>query len=251
MDRLCRRTGWSLSFNLAYGVLNGVMGFVTHSWWMITLCVYYILLSVMRFATLRIRKADRFIRRFCGGLLIALSVSLIGTTVLSVVTDRGVRYHEIMMIAIALYAFTKIVLSIIHLVKAKRSDSETLHILRNIGFADALVSIFSLQRSMLVTFEGMTAENIRLMNLLTGAGVCLMVFLLGINLVGGRCVEMAKSKLVKANEKIAETVVKGYKAVENAVVGGYTKVEDRFVEQYLTRDGETVEEAKKRLKEKE
>ena len=47
---------------------------------------------------------------------------------------------------------------------------------------------------------------------------------------------MAKSKLVKANEKIAENVV-----------GGYKKIEDKFVDEFLTRDGETVEEAKQRL----
>jgi len=31
-------------------------------------------------------------------------------------------------------------------------------------------------------------------------------------------------------------------------VGGYKKVEDKFVEQYLTKEGETVSEAKERLK---
>ncbi len=59
---------------------------------------------------------------------------------------------------------------------------------------------------------------------------------------------MAQSKIVKANEKIAETVAGAYKKVEGAVVGGYTKVEDAFVDRFLTRDGETVEEAKARLK---
>ena len=34
---------------------------------------------------------------------------------------------------------------------------------------------------------------------------------------------MAKSKLVKANEKIAEEVVKGYKKIEDGVVEGYTR----------------------------
>lgn len=69
---------------------------------------------------------------------------------------------------------------------------------------------------------------------------------------------MAKSKLVKANEKIAEAVVGGYKKIEEGAVGGYKKIEegavkgfgkivDGFVDQYLTRDGESVEEAKKRL----
>lgn len=59
---------------------------------------------------------------------------------------------------------------------------------------------------------------------------------------------MAKSKIVQANEKIAETVVGAYEKIEGAVVGGYAKVEDAFVDRYLTRDGETVEEAKARLK---
>lgn len=35
--------------------------------------------------------------------------------------------------------------------------------------------------------------------------------------------------------------------IEKGVVDGYTKIGDKFVEQYLTRDGETVAEAKKRL----
>ena len=36
--------------------------------------------------------------------------------------------------------------------------------------------------------------------------------------------------------------------LDNEVVSGYTKFEDKFVDQYLTKDGETVEEAKARLK---
>ena len=62
---------------------------------------------------------------------------------------------------------------------------------------------------------------------------------------------MAKSKLVQANEKIAEGVVGGYKKIENSVVGTYQKIEDKFVDQFLTKDGETVSDAKARLKEEE
>lgn len=59
---------------------------------------------------------------------------------------------------------------------------------------------------------------------------------------------MAKSKIVKANEKIAKSVTEGYSKIEQAVVGSYTKLEDKFVEQYLTKDGESVPEAKERIK---
>lgn len=59
---------------------------------------------------------------------------------------------------------------------------------------------------------------------------------------------MAKSKLVQANKKIEKAVVGGYEKIEEAVVSGYTKIEDKFVDCFLTKEGESVEEAKKRLK---
>ncbi len=57
-----------------------------------------------------------------------------------------------------------------------------------------------------------------------------------------------KSKLVKANKKIEDAVVGGYQNIEDTVVGGYKKIEDAFVDRYLTNEGESVEDAKKRLK---
>ena len=70
---------------------------------------------------------------------------------------------------------------------------------------------------------------------------------------------MAVSKLVEANRKIEEAVTSGfgkiedavtggYRKIEDSVVSGYTKIEDAFVERYLIRDGETLEEAKARLR---
>ena len=66
------------------------------------------------------------------------------------------------------------------------------------------------------------------------------------------------SKFVEANEKIAEKVVEGYKKIEDGVVGGYKKIEDgvvegfgkvtdKCVEKLFAKEGESVEDAKKRL----
>ena len=43
----------------------------------------------------------------------------------------------------------------------------------------------------------------------------------------------------------------GNKKIEKGVVDGYTKIEDAFIDRFLTREGETVEDARNRLKEKE
>jgi len=59
------------------------------------------------------------------------------------------------------------------------------------------------------------------------------------------------SKIENTNKKIEEAVVGGYQKVEEAVVGGYKKVEDKFVDTFLKKDGETIEEAKERIKEEQ
>ena len=55
--------------------------------------------------------------------------------------------------------------------------------LRNIALSDACVSIFALQRSMLVSFGYMSERDICIFNAVIGAVICVIVFLLGLNLV--------------------------------------------------------------------
>ena len=183
MDRTLKLTLASLSFNIAFATYHIVMGLLTSSWWLLTLGSYYLVLSIVRFVVLRSKSKERFIAKFTGWMLIILSIPLAGTVILSVVRDRGHELHMIVMIAMAAYAFTKITLATINLIKARRSTSATLITLRNISFADAFVSIFALQRSMLVSFEGMTEAEIVIMNATLGSAVCVIVFLLGMNLL--------------------------------------------------------------------
>ena len=256
----------SLAFNASYALGNCIIGFINSSWWFITVGAYYAVLTVTRYSVLQIRRkaggnynTELFARRITGILLVVLSFCIVGVNIMSAVKDRGTAFDVIVMITIATYTFTKITISIIGMVKAKRSVSPVLKTLRNISLADACVSVYTMQRSMLVTFPGMEAADILLLNIFTGTAVWIVVLLLGINLIGGKYTDMAKSKMVKANEKIAEAVtggykkiekgvVDGYKKIEHGVVGGYTKLEDKFVDAYLTKDGETVEEAKIRIK---
>ena len=51
---------------------------------------------------------------------------------------------------------------------------------------------------------------------------------------------LMKSKIVEANEKI-----------QDGAVNGFSKIEDSFISRYLLREGESIEEAKERLKREE
>lgn len=273
MKLSARRMVWvSFAANALFAAGHLALGLYTASWWFIVICEYHLLLGVMRFILLRKTAWTnaQTPARFTGIMFLFVSLCLTGTVILCAVRDRGTKYHEIVMITLALYAFSKVTLAIINLCKARGHTAPTLRALRCISLADALVSICSLQRSMLVSFEGMRAGSIRLFNILTGSGICIIIFVFGLNLIGGKRINMAKSKIIAAGEKIAENVaegykkiekgvvdgyksiekgvVDGYKAIEKGVVDGYTRLEDKFVDKYLTHEGETVEEAKARLK---
>ena len=183
MDKTLKIALASLMLNTAFATYHLVFGIVTSSWWLLTLGSYYLILSIVRFVVLLFKFKERFIAKFAGWMLILLSIPLAGTVILSVVRDRGHELHMIVMIAMAVYAFTKITLATINLVKSRRSTLATIITLRNISFADAFVSIFALQRSMLVSFEGMTEAEIVIMNATFGSAVCIVVFLLGLNLI--------------------------------------------------------------------
>ena len=252
--------------NSACAIAFMVLGLCVHSWWFVTVGAYYTVLAAARFSVLKISRdakgdtsTELFSKKITGILLIVLSFCLVGINILAAVKDRGTAFHKIVMIAIATYTCVKVTLAVMGMVKARKIASPAVKTQRNIALSEAIVSIYTLQRSMLVSFPGMSLSEIRLFNILTGTAVWFAVLILGINLIGGKRVDMAKSKIAQANEKIAKSVTDGYKKIEKGVVGGYkkiekgvvngyTKIEDKFIDAYLTKDGETVEEAKERLK---
>lgn len=57
--------------------------------------------------------------------------------------------------------------------------------------------------------------------------------------------------VIEGYKKIEEGVVSGYKKIEGGVVEGFTKVNDKFIEKLFAKEGESVEDAKKRLSSEE
>ena len=53
--------------------------------------------------------------------------------------------------------------------------------------------------------------------------------------------------VVGTYKKIEDSVVGSYKKIENGAIEGFQKVSDGFIDKFLTKEGETVEEAKERM----
>lgn len=182
MVRLC------FLVNLFYAVCNGVLGVLNRSLWLISMCAYYTVLSTMRFsAVLCTRKGGRasseeteyFVMRLSGALLMLLSGVLAGVNAVSLAQNIAAKHGEIIMISIAAYTFYKITISVVRAVRGRKEKAPLPAVIRSIGYADVAASVLTLQRSMLVSFEGMSAAKARWMNILAGAAVCLFIFALG------------------------------------------------------------------------
>lgn len=192
-DRVILSAAAGLGANLAYALYHGAVGITVGSLWFLLLCAYYLMLGAVRFATVLYGSqhktgpeaafSEQFLFRFVGGMLTLLAAVLAFSVYLSFQYDVAAAHSEIMMITIATYTFYKSTMAAVNAAKARKQRSLWLIALRNIGCADAAASLLTLQRSMLVSFPGMSGRDMERVNALTGAGVCLLAAALGINMI--------------------------------------------------------------------
>lgn len=188
IDRIIKTAALSTALNALVAAVHLYIGIQSPSWWFVTLGIYYAILGISRLTVILMgeKTADKIVSTYTGISLTVTALPLFGIVILCSVREVGHKYHEILMIAMAAYAFTKVTLGIINLVRVRRDGRAYRRALRNISLADALVSIASLQRSMLLSFGEMTSHDITLFNILTGTGVSILIFLLGLNLILSR-----------------------------------------------------------------
>lgn len=179
-------------FNLLYAIYNGILGVLNQSLWFAVMCAYYIILGTMRFSAILCERKNNdtvsiqtefFVMKFSGIMLTVLSAVLTGVIYISISQNIAAKYDEIIMITIATYTFGKIAMAIIRAVKQRNNPLPLLATIRSIGYAEVAVSILTLQRSMLVSFGSMNDANKHILNVATGAAVCLFVLGLGITLL--------------------------------------------------------------------
>lgn len=185
----------SLCINIAFAAYNCFLGITTASAWFITMCIYYMLLGFMRFHAILFSRKYKSIsaaerdKRECllmkrvGIFLLFLPLALSGTVVLTIKQHHVKPYDTIVMITIAAYTFYKISLAVIGFIKIRKQHSPLLSTIRNIGIADAAMSVLPMQSSMIASFDSSSDIDFHLMTILTGSGICIIFLWLGITMI--------------------------------------------------------------------
>ena len=187
---------FSLALNIAYVAFNTVLAVYYKAVWYGALAGYYALLTALRSGIVfyhrrksktggadetLLRETEIKKYRACGIMLTVIPFFL-SFAILQMVTEGRAFVHlGWTSIAFAAYAFYKISMAIVNVVKARKEEDVTVLALRNIGLADAFVSILALQTCLLYAYsEGV---EYGFANALTGGAVCAATLVLGVIMI--------------------------------------------------------------------
>lgn len=184
----------SLIWNSLYGVFQLFLGFFHHTFWFYSFGVYYICLAVMRFfLLLHTRKYDPGVKmhselqkyRACGWIFLLMNLALALIVFFMVYWNRTFEHHMITTIAMATYTFTSFTVAIVNVFKYKKYKSPVFSASKAISLASALVSMLTLESTMLTTFsaETMTAVEQKLMLGITGCVISLLIVTMAIYMI--------------------------------------------------------------------
>lgn len=137
--------------------------------------VYYILLAVLRYSLLKNMKKDigRQELKAAPWLLLAANIIMAGVIAVQIGEGRGTAYPYHFIYGAALYAFYMLILSSRNIRKDAHSENEALRMARSLAFSVSLITLFSLQLSMLSTFGEDDFFKL-MMNIITGVLVVVM-----------------------------------------------------------------------------
>ena len=156
------------------------------------MCAFYGILATIRFSAVLCERnhyklpsddTDLFVMKFTGILLVILGIVLATINYVSLSQNIATKHEEIIMITIATYTFYKITMAIVKAVKQHKNPFPLLKTIRSIGYAEVSASILTLQRSMLVSFGSMDSRQMRFLNAMTGAVVCVFILILGLSMI--------------------------------------------------------------------
>lgn len=184
-----------LLVDLIYGIWQIVQGVVVGSAWIGGYGIYNVCHGLVRVVLARYERKLQALPEdgrkqmlawrcytICGFLMVAVNLTMTGLVFQMVWMGRSSHDSEIMVIAVAAFTFYKLIMAIVRVVRCRRSNEPISGAARNLGLAEAMMSLFSLQAALFAVYGG-GFEHQLLMNSLTGFAVCLMIMLGGIGMI--------------------------------------------------------------------
>lgn len=178
----------SIVFNICYVVFGIIIANLEQSAWLGVLVGYHVFLIIPRATVIQTKRNDgdretQNVRAYayCGFALMLLALAVV-PVIRMVLNDQNAYNYFVSGIvyvtAIATYSFVKLAIALYNLKKVHSSDDMSLKAIKNVSFADALISIFALQAMMLKELGN--ASDLSVLNPITGGLVAIFIFAMGL-----------------------------------------------------------------------
>ncbi len=192
-------SGFSAFCTIAFLVYNLTIGILYRSIWNFSISVYYLILLILRVTILLCEKQWKnqteayhkekqiSLFRVITRILLLLDISLAVPISLMVLSKRTVSIGMIPAISIAAYTTYKVVFSIINYIKTREQKNLSLFGLKMINLKDAIVSVLTLQNTMVMVFGD--GRSMQTLTAYTSAAILIGMIILTIFLIrkGGKC----------------------------------------------------------------
>lgn len=172
--------------NLAFIVYNLYLGIEYHDAFAIGISIYYSLLFLAMLASLlvevaiskRTEEIKRAIRvknyKVLSVIIFIIDFCLIAPIILMVTQPKEVMFGIIPAIAMAAYCVYKITSAIVNYRRSKRSQNPTIILFKEINIIAAIVSILTLQHTLIMVNGGMT-RDMQALSLSTSIGFIVLI----------------------------------------------------------------------------
>ena len=204
----------ALAWNMLYGLFQLWLGFYHHTFWFYTLGAYYICLALMRFFLVNYTRrykagenmhAELLKYRNCGWIFLILNLVLSVIVFFMVYWNKTFQHHMITAIAMASYTFTTLTFAIINVIKYKKFNSPAFSASKAISLAAAVVSVLTLEATMLTTFgsDTMSAMERKIMLGATGGAISVFIITMAIYMIiqGTKRLKSTKTEVTNGNKK--------------------------------------------------
>lgn len=183
--------------NLSMSILKMVFGAIYASGWLISIGVYYLILSGIRFMLLfrewrstykedatEHRIYDIKSYRFCGLLIFALNWLLLGMGIPMIYQNPIREYSSVLMWAFVIYAVYNLFVAIMNSIRFFKIDNPILTAAKRVSLVTALVSGFSLESAWVAKY-GVPKDFLlsRLVNSITGSVVGFVIFVIACSMI--------------------------------------------------------------------
>lgn len=184
-----------LAITAIFALYNGFLGIWYRSVWNGSIGVYYCLLTALRGMVLlternggrnRRSSTDTYRKRMflCTAvLLLLLNCALALPISFMVLNVRQVDMQMIPAIAMATYTTYKVTAASVNIKRAGKTASMPIRVLRTIGFIDALVSVLTLQNTLIIVNDGGIRSDMFLLSAISSAVVFFSIVVISVRLI--------------------------------------------------------------------